>query len=124
MLKYGAECWLVNTGWTGGPYGIGKRISIQHTRTLLNRALDGSLREVEYRTDPVFGFQVPAHVEGVPDKVLRPIETWEDPVAYRDKYAQLAALFVENFKKFAEGTPDEVVKVGPRKEGVAELQVG
>jgi len=74
MLKYGATCWLVNTGWTGGPYGIGKRISIHHTRTLLNAALDGTLSQVEYRTDPVFGFQVPKSCPGVPDKVLRPIE--------------------------------------------------
>ena len=121
MLKYGANCWLVNTGWTGGPYGIGKRISIHHTRALLNAALDGSLLDVKYRTDPVFGFRVPEECEGVPGKVLRPIDTWEDPKAYKDKYAQLAALFVENFKKYAEGTPEEVVKVGPRKEGVAEL---
>ncbi len=122
MLKHNAICWLVNTGWTGGPYGIGKRISIKHTRALLNAALDGSLLDVEYRTDPVFGFEVPTKLDGVPEKVLRPIETWEDPVAYQEKYAQLAALFVENFKKFADGTPPEVVSAGPRKEGVAELR--
>ena len=122
MEKYGAECWLVNTGWTGGQYGIGKRMSIKHTRALLNAALDGSLLKVEYRTDPVFGFKVPKTCEGVPDKVLRPIDTWEDPKAYEDKYAQLAALFIENFKKFAEGCPPEVVKAGPTKEGVKELR--
>ncbi|HOD65620.1 MAG TPA: phosphoenolpyruvate carboxykinase (ATP) [candidate division Zixibacteria bacterium] len=122
MLKYGATCWLVNTGWTGGPYGIGKRISIHHTRTLLNAALDGTLSQVEYRTDPVFGFQVPKSCPGVPDKVLRPIEGWEDPKAYEDKYLQLAALFIENFKKFADGTPPEVVKAGPTKEGISALR--
>ncbi|HPI32886.1 MAG TPA: phosphoenolpyruvate carboxykinase (ATP), partial [candidate division Zixibacteria bacterium] len=122
MLKYGATCWLVNTGWTGGPYGIGKRISIHHTRTLLNAALDGTLSQVEYRTDPVFGFQVPKSCPGVPDKVLRPIEVWEDPKAYEDKYLQLAALFIENFKKFADGTPPEVVKAGPTKEGISALR--
>lgn len=113
--KYNVNCWLVNTGWTGGPYGIGKRMSIHHTRTLLNAALDGKLLDVEYVTDPLFGFQVPRHCEGVPDKVLRPVETWEDPYAYQDKYMQLAALFIENFKKFADGCPAEVISAGPVK---------
>ncbi|MDX9858981.1 MAG: phosphoenolpyruvate carboxykinase (ATP) [candidate division Zixibacteria bacterium] len=113
--KHNVNCWLVNTGWTGGPYGIGKRMSIHHTRTLLNAALDGKLLDVEYWTDPVFGFHVPGRCEGVPDKVLRPIETWEDPQAFQDKYLQLAALFIENFKKFAAGTPPEVAAAGPVK---------
>jgi len=121
MLKYDVQCWLVNTGWTGGPYGIGKRMSIHHTRALLNAALEGRLLDVEYQLDPVFGFRVPVHLDGVPDKVLRPIDTWEDPDAYVDKYAQLAALFIENFKKYAEGCPLEVVQAGPKKEGIAEL---
>lgn len=113
--KYNVNCWLVNTGWTGGPYGIGKRMSIHHTRTLLNAALDGKLLNVEYWTDPVFGFEVPKHCDGVPDKVLHPVETWEDPQAYQDKYLQLAALFIENFKKFAAGTSAEVAAAGPVK---------
>ncbi len=113
--KHNVNCWLVNTGWTGGPYGIGKRMSIHHTRTLLNAALDGKLLDVEYWTDPVFGFHVPSRCEGVPDKVLRPIETWEDPQAFQDKYLQLAALFIENFKKFAAGTSPEVAAAGPVK---------
>ncbi len=118
IMKYDVNCWLVNTGWTGGPYGIGKRMSIQHTRTLLNAALDGSLLEVEYRTDPVFGFQVPKHCEGVPDKVLNPVETWGDPEAYREKYLQLASLFIENFKKFSAGCPPEIIKAGPVKKDI------
>lgn len=113
--KYNVNCWLVNTGWTGGPYGIGKRMSIHHTRTLLNAALDGKLLNVDYWTDPVFGFGVPKHCDGVPDKVLHPVETWEDPHAYQDKYLQLAALFIENFKKFAAGTSPEVAAAGPVK---------
>jgi phosphoenolpyruvate carboxykinase (ATP) len=113
--KYNVNCWLVNTGWTGGPYGIGKRMSIHHTRTLLNAALDGKLLDVEYMSDPLFGFQVPRHCEGVPDKVLRPVDTWEDPYAYQDKYMQLAALFIENFKKFSDGCPVEVTQAGPVK---------
>jgi len=116
IKKHDVNCWLVNTGWTGGPYGIGKRMSIQHTRTLLNAALDGKLLDVEYRQDPLFGFMVPKSCEGVPEKVLNPAETWGDKNAYKDKYMQLAALFIENFKKFADGTPAEIVKAGPVKQ--------
>jgi phosphoenolpyruvate carboxykinase (ATP) len=115
ILKHNANCWLVNTGWTGGQYGIGKRMSIHHTRALLNAALEGNLLKVEYYTDPVFGFQVPKSCEGVPDKVLNPINTWEDPEAYQQKYLQLASLFIENFKKFRDGCPPEIVEVGPVK---------
>ncbi len=115
MLKHNAQCWLINTGWTGGPYGIGKRMSIHHTRTLLNAALDGSLNEVEYYFDPVFGFEVPKQCREVPEKVLYPEQTWEDPQAYRDKRKQLALLFIENFKKFSDGTPPEIIQAGPRK---------
>ena len=121
ILKYDANCWLVNTGWTGGPYGIGKRMSIKHTRTLLNAALDGKLLDVEYRTDPIFGFQVPKSCEGVPEQVLIPSETWEDPAAYREKYIQLAGLFIENFKKFADGCEPEIVKAGPQKKNFQKL---
>jgi len=113
MLKHEAQCWLVNTGWTGGPYGIGKRMSIHHTRTLLDAALTGTLNQVEYRIDPFFGFEVPKTCEGVPEKVLKPKETWEDPRAYEEKYIQLASLFIENFKRFQDGCPPEVLKAGP-----------
>lgn len=113
--KYSANCWLVNTGWSGGPYGVGKRMSIQYTRTLLNAALDGKLLDVEYRKDPLFGFDVPKYCEGVPEKVLYPSETWGDKAAYKDKYLQLASLYIENFKKFTEGCPPEIVEAGPKK---------
>ena len=113
MLKHNASCWLINTGWTGGPYGIGKRMSIHHTRALLNAALDGSLADIEFYTDPVFGFEVPKSCGDVPEKVLYPEKTWEDPEAYRDKRKQLALLFIENFKKFADGTPPEITAAGP-----------
>lgn len=113
--KYQATCWLVNTGWTGGAYGVGKRMSIHHTRALLNAALEGRLHDVEYYTDPVFGFQVPKHCEGVPDKVLNPINTWDDKEAYQNRYLQLAALFIENFKKFADGCAPDVIQAGPTK---------
>ncbi len=123
MKKHDSTCWLVNTGWSGGPYGIGKRMSIHHTRALLNAALEGKLDNAEFRKDPVFGFDVPLHCEDVPDKVLNPIETWEDPDAYRDKYQQLASLFIENFKKYASGCSKEVADASPNKDGVVDLKV-
>ena len=113
IRKHDVSCWLVNTGWTGGPYGIGKRMSIRHTRTLLDAALDGSLLKAEYKTDPVFGFEVPQHCGNVPGDVLNPIETWGDRLVYQDKYLQLAALFIENFKKFKNGCAREVIEAGP-----------
>jgi len=115
ILKHNVNCWLVNTGWSGGPYGIGKRMSIHHTRTLLNSALEGKLLKVEFYRDPIFGFEVPKSCDGVPEKVLYPAETWGDKKAYKDKYLQLASLFIENFKKFKDGTPAAVVEAGPVK---------
>jgi phosphoenolpyruvate carboxykinase (ATP) len=114
VLRHGVDCWLVNTGWVGGPYGIGKRISIAYTRALLNAALRGHLQGVPYVTDPVFGFQVPAAGDGVPPSVLDPASSWSSREAYMNKYRQLAARFVENFKKYAAGTPPEVQAAGPR----------
>ncbi len=113
ILRYGANCWLVNTGWIGGPYGIGKRISIGYTRALLNAALTGKLLDVEYYTDPVFGFQVPKTCEGVPSSVLDPASSWHNREVYMTKYKQLASRFVDNFKKFASACPPEVVAAGP-----------
>jgi phosphoenolpyruvate carboxykinase (ATP) len=112
--RYGVNCWLVNTGWVGGPYGIGHRISIKHTRALLEAALTGALLDVEYHTDKVFGFHVPKTCPGVPDAVLRPAESWSDKEHYEQKYRQLAARFIENFKKFEAGCPEEIVAAGPK----------
>lgn len=112
--KYKANCWLVNTGWVGGPYGIGKRISIRHTRALLNAALSGKLLNVKYATDPVFGFQVPTACEDVPASVLDPSSSWNDKNVYMQKYRQLASRFIENFKKFEAGCSPEVIKAGPK----------
>lgn len=115
IIKHDTNCWLLNTGWTGGPFGIGKRISISHTRALLKSALTGELDDVEYRTDSMFGFQVPKSCKDVPLKILNPENTWPRKEAYREKYRQLASLFIENFKKFSEGVPPEVLKAGPRR---------
>jgi phosphoenolpyruvate carboxykinase (ATP) len=114
--RYGAHCWLVNTGWIGGPFGVGKRISIGYTRALLNAALDGTLQSVSFQRDPIFGFEVPQSCDGVPPEILNPSSTWSSPSGYMDRYRQLAARFIENFKKFEEGCPPEVVAAGPRLE--------
>lgn len=114
VLRHGVTCWLVNTGWIGGPYGVGKRISIGTTRALLNAALSGKLLGVEYTTDPVFGFQVPRECEGVPAQVLNPAQAWPSQEVYMQKYRELAARFVDNFKKFEDRCPPEVVRAGPR----------
>jgi phosphoenolpyruvate carboxykinase (ATP) len=114
MLKYGVHCWLVNTGWTGGPYGVGKRISIKYTRALLNAAMNGKLLNVKFTTDPIFGFQVPETCEDVPASVLNPSASWHSKEAHMTKYKQLASRFIENFKKFEAGCPIEVIKAGPK----------
>ncbi len=114
ILRYGVNCWLVNTGWVGGAYGVGKRISIGHTRALLDAALTGKLEGVEYVNDPIFGFAVPRSCEGVPAGVLDPASSWPSREVYMQRYRELAARFVENFKKYAPGCPPEVRESGPR----------
>ncbi|HNK64692.1 MAG TPA: phosphoenolpyruvate carboxykinase (ATP), partial [Anaerolineales bacterium] len=111
---YGVTCWLVNTGWVGGPYGIGKRISIKYTRALLNAALNGKLAGVSYKQDPVFGFEVPATCPNVPDDVLDPSSSWHDKKDYDRRYKDLAMRFKQNFAKFTDGTPQEVIEAGPK----------
>jgi phosphoenolpyruvate carboxykinase (ATP) len=117
MLRVGARCWLLNTGWTGGPYGIGKRISIRHTRAMLNAALTGALEKVEYAKDPVFGVAVPKSCPEVPSDVLEPSKSWANKRDYEKRKTGLAAAFIENFKLFANGCPAEVVAAGPKRQG-------
>ena len=113
MLKHGANVWLVNTGWVGGRFGVGKRISIRHTRNLLNAALEGQLDNVEYRKDKLFGFEVPVTCPEVPEDVLTPEASWGNKDEYWKKYDALASRFIENFKLYAEGCSDEVRNAGP-----------
>ncbi len=112
--RYGVTCWLVNTGWVGGPYGIGKRISIRYPRAMLRAALSGALNGIEFKTDPVFGFEVPKTCPDVPAEVLDPSSSWPDKDEYWKKYRQLAARFVDNIKKFKDATPPEVMAAGPK----------
>jgi phosphoenolpyruvate carboxykinase (ATP) len=117
VLRYGVNTWLLNTGWVGGPYGVGKRISIQYTRAMLAAALRGDLLNVEYYPDRLFGFQVPKNCNGVPEEILYPADSWPSEAAYWDKYRQLAARFVENFKKYTAHTSDEIREAGPNIRG-------
>ncbi len=115
ILKHNANVWLVNTGWTGGPFGVGKRISIHHTRALLNAALSGSLLGVEYKKDPVFGFEVPLTCEGVPPEILDPANIWPSREQYFNKYDALAARFIENFKLMIGECPEHILEAGPKR---------
>ncbi|ATX65859.1 phosphoenolpyruvate carboxykinase [Roseinatronobacter bogoriensis] len=108
IAKFGAECWLVNTGWTGGAYGTGSRMPIKATRALLSAALDGSLKNAEFRRDPNFGFDVPVAVPGVADVLLDPRRTWADPAAYDHQAAKLVAMFAENFAQYVPFIDDEI----------------
>jgi phosphoenolpyruvate carboxykinase (ATP) len=112
--RYHATCWLVNTGWVGGPYGVGKRISIKYTRALLNAALDGKLTDVEFKKDPIFGFEVPKTCPNVPDEVLDPSSSWGDKKEYDRRYKDLAMRFIQNFGKFTDKTPKDVIEAGPK----------
>jgi phosphoenolpyruvate carboxykinase (ATP) len=112
--RYGVKCWLVNTGWVGGPYGVGKRISIRHTRELLHAAFTGKLDDVPYKQDPIFGFEVPGHCPEVPDELLDPSSSWSDKKEYDRRYQDLAMRFKQNFGKFETQTPREIIDAGPR----------
>jgi phosphoenolpyruvate carboxykinase (ATP) len=109
--EHGSAVWLVNTGWTGGPYGEGQRMPIAATRALLRAALDGELDQVAYRLDPIFGLEVPVEVPGVDSSLLDPRSTWSDPDAYDEKARYLATRFRENFQKF--GADENIVQAGP-----------
>ena len=112
--KHGAKVYLINTGWSGGPYGVGERISLKYTRQMVTAALSGDLDNVETRLDPVFGFKVPTGCPGVPSEILDPKTTWADPAAYDEKARELAKAFQDNFKaKYADLAP-EVRQAGPK----------
>ena len=111
--EHGSSCWLVNTGWSGGPVGTGKRMKIAYSRAMVNAALSGALDNVEYETDPIFGLSIPKSCPDVPSEVLDPSNTWSDKAAYEAKAKELVALFKENFALF-EDCPEDVKAAGPR----------
>jgi phosphoenolpyruvate carboxykinase (ATP) len=115
MLHHGTTCWLVNTGWVGGGWNSGKRISIRHTRNLLNAALEGKLDTVKFRKDRLFGFEVPLSCPDVPEEVLDPSNSWGNKDEYWKRYDALVARYIENFKLFADGCPPEVLAAAPKR---------
>lgn len=113
IADHNVDCWLVNTGWTGGKYGVGSRMPIKVTRGLLDAALSGSLKGQAMRTDPIFGFEVPIAPEGIDPTIMTPRETWADPKAYDEAASKLAAMFHQNFMKFARHVDPDVIAAGP-----------
>jgi len=120
IAEHKVDCWLVNTGWTGGAYGTGNRMPIKATRALLAAALDGSLATVEMRKDPNFGFDVPVAVPGVDNTILNPRDTWADKAAYDAQAQKLVSMFIQNFEKFAEHVDPDVRAAAPVTPAAAE----
>ncbi|HZJ44590.1 MAG TPA: phosphoenolpyruvate carboxykinase (ATP), partial [Pyrinomonadaceae bacterium] len=114
MAKHNAACWLVNTGWSGGPYGVGQRMKISHTRAMIRAILTGELASIETRPDPIFGVNVPVSCPGVPSEVLQPRNTWADKEAYDKQAKDLALRFNNNFKKYEAGVSAAVRAVAPK----------
>lgn len=116
MEKHDCKVFLVNSGWSGGPYGEGDRMSIKTTRTCVDAILDGSINNVEFKTDPVFGFEVPVNLPGVETQLLDPRSTWKDPSAYDSAEKKLAQMYVENFKKYEGVGSVDYTQYGPKVE--------
>ena len=114
MEECNVNVWLINTGWTGGPYGIGNRMKLSYTRAMITAALEGKLDDVETVVDPIFGVAIPKEVPSVPTELLTPRNTWADKAAYDEKAKFLAELFVKNFEKYAAGVSEEILAAAPR----------
>lgn len=114
MAEHGANAWLVNTGWTGGPYGIGSRIKLGYTRAIIDAIHDGALDRVDTVIDPMFGIEVPTSCPNVPTELLLPRNTWADKAAYDAQAVKLAELFSKNFKQFEAGSSDAIIEAGPK----------
>jgi len=114
IAEHGVECWLLNTGWTAGPYGIGYRMPIKATRAMLNAALDGTLANGDFSTDPNFGVKVPTTIAGVDSALLDPRSTWTDGPAYDAQAKKLVNMFIDNFEKFENRVTDDVKAAAPK----------
>jgi phosphoenolpyruvate carboxykinase (ATP) len=113
IARHNVKVWLVNTGWTGGPYGVGSRMKLSYTRAMLRAALSGQLDKVKFTQDPVFGFEVPTKVPDVPTDILSPRSTWADQAAYDAQATRLANMFRENFEQYRAEVPKSVAEAGP-----------
>jgi phosphoenolpyruvate carboxykinase (ATP) len=113
--QHQVDVWLVNTGWSGGPYGVGERMDIEVTRAIVRAALAGTLRTIPTRHDAIFNLEVPLRCPDVPDEVLDPRRTWADPALYELQAAKLAEMFRTNFNRFVDQVPAEIVTAGPQK---------
>jgi phosphoenolpyruvate carboxykinase (ATP) len=113
LREHGVRCYLINTGWSGGPYGVGERIDIAATREMVRAVIENKLEDAQTRKDPFFGLDVPLEVPGVPNRILDPRETWDDKDAYDEQAKKLADLFRENFSKFEDEVSEEVRNAGP-----------
>jgi phosphoenolpyruvate carboxykinase (ATP) len=120
IAKHKVDCWLVNTGWTGGKFGTGRRMPIKATRALLDAALSGALKSQPMRTDPVFGFQVPTSLPGVDPAILNPRDTWSDKGAYDTQARALVEMFNKNFEKFTIHVDADVMAAAPALRHAAE----
>ena len=114
MAQHGASAWLINTGWTGGPYGIGSRIKLAYTRSIIDAIHNGDLDNVEYVTDPIFGLSIPTTCPNVPDELLIPKNTWANGEAYDAQAQKLANLFIKNFEKYQAGSSEAIINAGPK----------
>lgn len=112
--KHNVNIWMVNTGWTGGPYGVGSRMKLSYTRAMVRAALNGELDGVPTTPDPIFGFALPVHVPGVPSEILQPRNTWKDPAAYDEQARKLVQLFHDYMQQFGSAMPDDVKAAAPR----------
>jgi phosphoenolpyruvate carboxykinase (ATP) len=115
LKRHGSKVWLLNTGWTGGPYGVGSRMKLGFTRRMVTAALTGELDHVETRTDPIFGLAVPVRIDGVPDRLLHPRDTWQSPADYDAQASKLADMFADNFKKYESEVDESVKAAGPSR---------
>jgi phosphoenolpyruvate carboxykinase (ATP) len=114
MQEHNVNVWLINTGWSGGVYGVGKRISLKYTRAMITAILNGELEDAEYNTHEVFGLQMPTACPNVPSEILSPKNTWTDKDAYNSKANELADAFNKNFTQFAENANDEILDAAPK----------
>jgi len=114
LRTHKANVWLINTGWTGGPYGVGSRMKLSYTRAMITAALSGNLKDVQFENHPVFGMAIPLSCPSVPAEILNPRNTWKDKNAYDEKAKNLAQQFIDNFKKYAEGVSEEILGAAPK----------